>query len=704
MLQPTYAPRRSRGRRRKLRTWPIVVLLAAPLTYLFVWRTPTSAPIGIDSASATIPDMEEERGPTAAAATASVDESPPLPADAPPPPPVARRPPVAESEASPPPPPPPPPPDDAACAGFEVRPDTDLPMGDLRDHADGAHSLAECCELCEQQRQRHSKSGGTVARNSAAQFWRTSAHFSDGRSVPATGRACVGLTYVRSANECWLKADVDSGPAPQRGLVSAVWKAAAGGTAHGAATAAAVAAAGPPPPPRPEGGGVGGMASPAAVVMTHTRADMLSRCLDQLFAQPLVSHFAVYVSEDGGSAQVRQTAAKFAGVREVLHHPSGGSGKTFDQSGFAKIAKHFRLALDAVLGESTRAHSHAIFIEDDLLLAPDFLLLFASAAPLLRTDPTLWCVSAWHDQGFPHVATDPKRLLRTDYFPGLGWMIGADTWNAELKPKWPTRATTGWDHWMRLSSTSHGRECVVPEVPRSRHKPGKQGNTNVRDNRPFERFAFERNGVDDFGDLSYLKRDAYDAEIRSLFDGATLVRPPSTRGADGAVGWLTNLPAGSHLLPYIREEYQNYAKPLGLWAESPRATHNGTLVLRTANGATFLFADRRRSPWLPAAERRRPPRGGREVVAAPGASCADACKEGGGRCETPELEWVNDCDALARHFPCEAGCGHQVGSELPAYAHQASLDTHRQCLVSDIAFSKCEAKFAKTTRLCFCLF
>ena len=80
---------------------------------------------------------------------------------------------------------------------------------------------------------------------------------------------------------------------------------------------------------------------------------------------------------------MRQTAAKFAGVREVLSWRGGGSGKTFDQSGFAKIAKHFRLALDAVLGESTRAHSHAIFIGDDLLLAPDFLLLFASAAPLL---------------------------------------------------------------------------------------------------------------------------------------------------------------------------------------------------------------------------------------------------------------------------------------------------------------------------------
>ena len=53
---------------------------------------------------------------------------------------------------------------------------------------------------------------------------------------------------------------------------------------------------------------------------------------------------------------------------------------------------------------------------------------------------------------------------------------------------------------------------------------------------------------------------------------------------------------------------------------------------------------------------------------------------------------------------CEAGCGHQVGPELPAYAESPSLDTHRQCLISDIAISKCEAKFGKTRRLCRCVF
>ena len=86
--------------------------------------------------------------------------------------------------------------------------------------------------------------------------------------------------------------------------------------------------------------------------------------------------------------------------------------------------------------------------------------------PLVTASPR--CVSAWHDQGFPHTASDPQLLTRTDYFPGLGWMIEAETW-AELKDRWPARPTTGWDHWFRLSTTSRGRECVVPRINRSRH-------------------------------------------------------------------------------------------------------------------------------------------------------------------------------------------------------------------------------------------
>ena len=69
-------------------------------------------------------------------------------------------------------------------------------------------------------------------------------------------------------------------------------------------------------------------------------------------------------------------------------------------------------------------------------------------------------------------------------------------------------------------------------------------------------------------------------------------------------------------------------------------------------------------------------------------------------------QWRTPCWLLASrqaHFDCEAGCGHQVGAELPAYVSSPTLDTYQQCLVSDISVSSCSAKFAKTSRLCRCV-
>lgn len=36
---------------------------------------------------------------------------------------------------------------------------------------------------------------------------------------------------------------------------------------------------------------------------------------------------------------------------------------------------------------------------DDLDIAPDFFEYFLATHPILHSDPTLWCVSAWNDNG-----------------------------------------------------------------------------------------------------------------------------------------------------------------------------------------------------------------------------------------------------------------------------------------------------------------
>ena len=61
-------------------------------------------------------------------------------------------------------------------------------------------------------------------------------------------------------------------------------------------------------------------------------------------------------------------------------------------------------------------------------LAPDFFSYFDSAGSLLAGDPTLYCVSSWNDHGQAAFVRDERRLYRSDFFPGLGWMLTKALW------------------------------------------------------------------------------------------------------------------------------------------------------------------------------------------------------------------------------------------------------------------------------------
>jgi len=66
-----------------------------------------------------------------------------------------------------------------------------------------------------------------------------------------------------------------------------------------------------------------------------------------------------------------------------------------------------------------------IIVEDDLEISPDFFKYFLATYNLLLSDPTLYCVSAWNDNGKQNLIDDQATTLlyRSDFFPGLGWML-----------------------------------------------------------------------------------------------------------------------------------------------------------------------------------------------------------------------------------------------------------------------------------------
>ena len=62
---------------------------------------------------------------------------------------------------------------------------------------------------------------------------------------------------------------------------------------------------------------------------------------------------------------------------------------------------------------------------------------FSQTRRLLEEDETLYCISAWNDQGYEHTSSDPSLLYRVETMPGLGWILKRSLYKVELESKWP---------------------------------------------------------------------------------------------------------------------------------------------------------------------------------------------------------------------------------------------------------------------------
>jgi len=442
-------------------------------------------------------------------------------------------------------------------------------------------------------------------------------------------------------------------------------------------------------------------------VIAHNQPEFLQMCLGSIASQPRsdLDAITLAVSLDDPPSFSRMEAAvrmHSAMAIQIWHKPAPDPSQVAAKSmtlAVSKISEHFRYALTEAFDH--HGFEYAIFLENDLTVSPDFLWYFRITAPLLQEDPTLFCVSAWNDNGFRGVAWNERRLFRTDYFPGLGWMIRNDTW-AKLRSMWPRFPSTGWDHWLRHGSGLRPRECVVPEVSRTHHF-GMQG-TNVRKGSPLakmlENMEISRLQPGNLGSLSYLLHDSYEAALREFLRGEPLV--PAAQVAQLPTG---RSPGALYVVPYTREGYKDVAKRLQISGAQPRTAHRGVVITRHPQSrAVIALVDRRLGEgMLPEQELWRPHPGHHVAKADPGESCDGRCARLGMRCEARELEFVNTCEAMRSAFPCEDGCGHQVGQEIPAYVHDRSRDTALQCLVTDDALPTCAAHVVVTTRLCACV-
>jgi hypothetical protein len=193
----------------------------------------------------------------------------------------------------------------------------------------------------------------------------------------------------------------------------------------------------------------------------YALAQHFGAALGRVFGDPDKGHPRVIILEDDLEIAVRGRAADAAAGAEAAAAGSGGSsggvggGAASRAPSIAAEAAAPPLCNRRILPQRTRPRYHlphrhpAPYVASIVhplprhslapypftpsrptsplplapLLQPDFFDYFSAVEPILDGDRSLLAASAWADIGQPQFVADPARVYRSDFFPGLGWML-----------------------------------------------------------------------------------------------------------------------------------------------------------------------------------------------------------------------------------------------------------------------------------------
>ena len=103
---------------------------------------------------------------------------------------------------------------------------------------------------------------------------------------------------------------------------------------------------------------------------------------------------------------------------------------------------------------------------EDLDIAVDLFSYLSQSVRLLEEDDSLYCISAWNDQGYEHTAEDPAVLCRVETMPGLGWALRKSLYKEEFEPKWPTpEKLWDWDMFMQMPEQLEAESALSLTCP-----------------------------------------------------------------------------------------------------------------------------------------------------------------------------------------------------------------------------------------------
>jgi alpha-1,3-mannosyl-glycoprotein beta-1,2-N-acetylglucosaminyltransferase len=303
----------------------------------------------------------------------------------------------------------------------------------------------------------------------------------------------------------------------------------------------------------------------------------------------------IIVSLDCHDHATMQIAKNFSDkIKTIIELPDLGplnvSAKDRGMAGYYRIARHYGYSLNHVI--NVLNYEAIIVTEDDLDVSPDFLDYFQALYPLLKYDKTIWCISAWNDNGIDQKIDRVANLLhRSDFFPGLGWLLTKTVWN-EIKDNWPQGF---WDDWMRKPEQRRDRACIRPEVSRTAISPeGKRGVSGGQFYEGYLKKILKNTDPIDWKtiDVSYLIKDRYDPVFQARVDSCPVI----------TVSDLAQLKSDMNCaqLRYSTDkEFTTIANTLRIMSDFkskvPRTAYRG--VVQCRYGKTRIYVTPNQKPW-----------------------------------------------------------------------------------------------------------
>ncbi|CAM9255842.1 unnamed protein product, partial [Lampetra fluviatilis] len=262
-------------------------------------------------------------------------------------------------------------------------------------------------------------------------------------------------------------------------------------------------------------------------------------------------------------------------LRGVQHQPVGIKN--------ARISQHYKASLTATFNLFPEA-PHVIVLEEDLDVSVDFFSFMSQTLHLLDEDPSIYCISAWNDQGYEHTSQDASLLYRVESMPGLGWVLSRSLYLDQLEPAWPTpEKLWDWDVWMRMPQQRQGRECIIPDVSRTFHF----GSLGVNMNAYFQDAYFKKHKINTLADVKLrhverLKQEAYEEEIHRLLKCARVCDHDVDPCSDKFLAEEEGAGSSRPFVLYISMESESHwetwrqlAKCWGIWDLDLRGLHRG---------------------------------------------------------------------------------------------------------------------------------